>query len=596
MLLSPNSPLQSHRAALIAVLAEKLNVPELEVDKYLVATRSDNKVSRGDFALPIFTFAKSRKANPAALAQELALQLNDPGVLPEHFSRTQAAGPYLNFFFARLGLIPQLIDNLRAEGGTPWPHQNIRLTLEYSSPNIAKVFHVGHLRTTLIGAALERVLKHTGHEVITINHLGDWGTQFGFVWAGVQLFGEAVRDSDGNLKADATVDDLVDLYVRASALRKAQEAGAELVSGPLVNEMARAYFLRLEAGDPEAVGFWEWCLAISLTYFKEMYKRLGISFDHYTGESFYRDMLTDVEQRIRESNILEESEGALGVDLGEALGFARIFTEDGRSLYITRDLAAAIYRHDHFGPHRSLYVVAVQQSLHFAQLKGILDRMNHPSGNEIEHVPFGMVPGMSSRAGGAISLADFLDEAQERAFEAYQNEVTKRPEGVNEEVVAEKVAIGATYFYFLSHSNTKDFQFKWEEALNFRGDSGPYLQYALSRLNSIANNAITAGIEVGDITTVDYNLVATTNEGFDLVLLLCRFDETLSRVVATNELSPLAQYVLDVAKTFSKVYLILRVLGEDQARARAHLALFAATRQVLSRGLQLLGVPLVDRM
>ncbi len=245
--------------------------------------------------------------------------------------------------------------------------------LEYQSANIAKPFHVGHLRGTVIGLALDKVFRHRGYNLVTINHLGDWGTQFGFVWVGCQIWGRP---------AQADLEEIVNLYSRASALRKRQDKEELLPEDqgkPNANEMAREYFRKLEANDPEAVEFWQWCYEISIKYLQNICQRIGVQFDLYRGESFYRDMLPQVEATLRSANILEESRGALGVELGKPLGFARVFTEDGRSLYITRDIAAAIHRHEHFQPEKAIYVVGAPQRLHFSQLVGILDRLGHPS-------------------------------------------------------------------------------------------------------------------------------------------------------------------------------------------------------------------------
>jgi arginyl-tRNA synthetase len=568
---------------LITVLATALQVEPSLIEQHLTRSKT---IEHGEWSLPCFPFARGTAKKPHELAQELATSLP----LPSGIGAIKPVGPYLNFYVDRQKFARDTVGRIlseKLETGRLKTKQS-RIVIDYSSPNIAKVFHVGHLRTTLIGQALYRVFQHCNHDVIGINHLGDWGTQFGFVWAGKELWG---------LPSTASVDDLVDIYVKAAALRKAQEKGdvsPEDQDKPDVNEMARDYFLRLESNEPEAVAFWRWCLDISLTYFKAIYQRLGIEFDYYTGESFYRTMLGDVENVIRESGILEDSEGAQGVSLNGENGFVRIFAEDGRSLYITRDIAAAFYRHTTFHPEKTLYVVGAAQSLHFQQLKGILEKLNHPAAEEIVHVPFGNVPGMKTRDGGAISLQGYLQEAKERALNAYREEVEKRPVGLDEDMIAEQVAIGATYFYFLSHSNIKDFHFSWKQALNFQGDSGPYLQYALSRLHGIERRAREQGIELNEDYLQTSHL--TDDTAHELVVLLSRFDEVLTKVRETYEPSLLAAYALDIARTFSKAYQKLRVVDEDEPVAQARLALFRAVRYVLHLSLHLIGVPPVERM
>ncbi len=567
---------------LIKSIAEATNLDPGQVAKVLVRTRD---LAFGDFAFPCFMASKNLRTSPAECAKKLEQNLR----LPEGISKVEAVGPYLNFFCDTAAmareLIPRALGEKTAIGKKPQTDRTI--VIDYFAPNIAKTLHVGHLRTTFIGASLYRLFRHLGYQVIGVNHLGDWGTQFGFVFAGCEIWGKP---------ENATVDSLVDLYVRASALRKAQEAGSVQEADcdkPDVNLMARDYFRRLEDDDPDAHAFWQWCLDISLQYFQENLDRLGIHFDYHTGESFYRGMIGDIERKIKESGILENSRGALGVELGKELGFVRVFAEDGRSLYITRDIAAAVYRTETFKPEKILYVVAAQQTLHFKQLVELLRRMKHPAGEKVIHVPFGFVPGMKTREGGGISLKGFLDEAHRRALDTYREEVEKRPEGLDEESIAESVAIGATYFYFLSHSNIKDFQFSWKEALTFHGDSGPYVQYALARINSIETKAAEAGIT----ETMEFNekLLDGPLE-HELLSILSQFDEALAKTAADYEPYHIALYCLDLAKSVSKAYRALRVVGEEAELARSRLALFLACKYVLHTGLTLIGVPAVERM
>lgn len=568
---------------LITAIAAKTGLPEAAVEKILTRPKD---LTHGDFAFPCFAAAKEWKVPPPAAAERLLQEME----LPVDIERAVVAGPYLNFFLNRAHAAHQVISTILKAGKAygQRPDRNETVIIDYSAPNIAKPFHVGHLRTTLIGLSLYRVLKHLGYRVLGVNHLGDWGTQFGLVWAG---YLEAGRPTS------YTVDDLLSYYISASKLKKAQEAAAEGArddeSGAAITGVAREYFLKLEANDAEAMAFWKSCLDISIHYFEGCYQRLGIAFDHYQGESFYREMLPAVEDKIRQSGILENSRGALGVDLGKKLGFARVFAEDGRSLYITRDIACALYRHDTFHPVKILYVVAAQQTLHFQHLIEILRRMRHPVADTMKHVSFGFVPGMKTREGGAIALKDFLDEAHQRALSVYTEQVATRPEGLNEEQVAESVAIGAIYFYFLSHSNIKDFHFNWDEALNFQGDSGPYIQYALARLYSIAQKADEAGISIG--AEFDASLLSEESVR-ELVTKLGQFNEVLDRVAVDYEPYYLAQLLLDIARVFARAYRDLRVIGQPAEIASARLALFTATRTVLETGMTLLGMPAIQRM
>ena len=545
----------------------------------------------GDWSLPCFELAKTLKKAPPIVATELAEKIvTHISTLPQ-IESVKAVGPYINFFVNRSFWNEQLISSIVKSGQSfgSRPASKKTIVLEYSSPNIAKAIHVGHLRTTLIGASLDRVLRHLGYDVQSVNHLGDWGTQFGFVYAGAELFG-IPKDTE------IDVDGLVDLYIKATTLRKAQDTktvSADQQHFQNVNEMAREYFIRLEAGDEAAVKFWQWCLDISLTYLKAAYTRLGIHFDHYTGESFYKDMVPEVEAKVRASGILVDSRGALGVEFEEPLGFVRIFAEDGRSLYITRDIAAAMYRHEHFKPEKNLYVVAAQQMLHFKQLIAIMDKMKHPCAKEMVHIPFGFVPGMKTREGGAISLKLFLSEAFDKALDAYRNQVSKKPEGLDETVVAEQVAIGATYFYFLSHSNIKDFNFRWDEALSFQGDTGPYCQYALARINSLIQKATDAGIKPAE---KDFGAVLTDDASHEICSTLATFSSVLEKIEDDYEPNHLANFILQTAKLVSKNYKGLRVVGEESTIAAARLTLFIAVRDILNLSLHLLGMPTVERM
>lgn len=558
-----------------------------EIKPILVRTQD---TALGDYAFPCFALAKTRKMAPPQCAKEILANLE----LPAEFEKVQAVGPYLNFFLKRDKLCKELIssilsDSFKLQSSATGNAQPV--IIEYSSPNIAKNLHVGHMRTTLIGLSLEKIYKALGREVITINHLGDWGVQFGFIWAATQIWGSP---------ADATIDSLVELYVKAVQLDKLQEedqAPAELKHIERVSKIARDYFIKLEENDAVALEFWQWCLDLSLQEFKKIYHRIGIDFDHYTGESFYRDQIDGVEELVRSSGLLENSRGALGVDLGKELGFVRIFAEDGRSLYITRDIAAALYRESTYHPEKILYVVAAQQSLHFRQLKELLHRMKQPVAEKIIHVAFGFVPGMKTREGTAILFSDFLNEAHERALKVYLEQVSRRPEDLNEEQIAEQVAIGASYFYFLKHSNTKDFNFSWEQAMSFQGDSGPYLQYALARIYSIEANANQAGIssEAKDLVDFRPDLILD-KEAYEVISQLSRFSESVERAAAEYEPSIVAAYALDLAKNLAKAYNSLRVVGVDAELAKSRLALFISARKILASALTLIGVPIVKRM
>ncbi len=579
---------QQVKSSLARAIALFIDVKEAEVEKVLAPPKNR---SFGDLAFPCFIIAKKWKQSPVDCATELAKEL----ALPAGVSNASAVGPYVNFRFDVGSLTSEVLDPILASDpsldfDTPWWNQESRenIIVEYSSPNIAKPFHVGHLRATLIGNCLDRVFRRLGHKTISINHLGDWGTQFGFVWAGCKLWGQP---------KDESVEALVDVYRKATELKAAQEnleVPEEDKDLPDINEMARSFFIDLENDIPYAMDFWKWCSSISLEYLKRTYKRFDIVFDHYTGESFYRDKLDKISQELKKANILIESKGALGVDLGKELGFARILTPDGRSLYLTRDLATAEYRASTFNFDKCIYVVGAPQSLHFKQIKGVLKALGHDYADKINHVAFGHVMGMKTRGKGEfIELNSFIDEAEKRAIEAYQEQVTKRPDGLDEQNVAISVARAAIIFGTLSRSRLKDVQFKWEHALMFQGDTGPYVLYAYARINGIKEKANAAGVKA--TTSVDGSLL-TEDSARQLVSLLGQFKSTVERTAEECEPSILCTYALDVAKLFSKAYLDLQVVGAEPELAKARLSLFEAVKIVLGQALQLLGINPIERM
>ena len=570
--------------------------------------------SHGDLAFPCFSKGKELAMAPNAVALRIQSAWTDTvGV-----SKVSAMGPFLNISFDRPHFIAGVLREILSEGNSEMQKEGLEIRpqdpetviVEYSSPNIAKPFHVGHLRATLVGNCLDRVYSKLGYKVISINHLGDWGTQFGFVWAGCKLWGKP---------EEPTVRALVELYRRATGLKEEQLAEAEQTANreyPAVNDLARNFFVDLENGEPYAKDFWQWCLNISLAYFKSTYKKLGIEFDYYTGESFYSDKLEAIKLELERKGLLIESQGALGVPLsdhtqaqtpdpsaGEDLGFARIYTPDGRSLYLTRDLATAKYRAESFHFDRALYVVGAPQALHFKQLKSVLKLMGYNWADRIEHIAFGHVLGMKTRAGGEfVELNQFIEEATALALKAYHEQVAKRPENLDEVIVSEKVALAAIIFSNLSKNRLKDVTFNWKHALEFQGDSGPYLLYAYARINGIweklseTNPDLTIGnshlLNLGDI---DPSLIVE-DCSFQVILKIEEFSDTVMRTAQHNEPNELAEYALELAKSVSKAYSELKVVGTEPQLARARLALFESARLRLRDSLELLGIEPLERM
>ena len=547
-----------------------------------VSPTKDTKL--GDLAFPCFALAKTLGVTPP----ECALKLQREISLPKGFAKVEVQGPYLNFFYDRGAMTTDITGAVLKEGESfGGKTKTSTIVIDYSSPNISKPFHIGHLRTTIIGHSLYRVFSHLGHKVVGVNHLGDWGTQFGFVYAGCKIWGRPEGD----------MGKLVERYVDANLLRKAQDEGKEL-DKPNVQEIARDYFRRLEAGDAEATEFWQWNIDVSLDYYKRTYERMGCVFDSWNGESFYFKYFDEQVKLLKESGILEESRGALGVDLGEPLGFARLLTEDGRTLYLTRDVITADYRVKSYDPERLVYVVGAPQTLHFKQLKGILERLNHPAAKMVVHIPYGHVPGISTRKmkgdSGDISLDALLDDAHDRAKTAYESEVSRRPEGIDIENVAESVGLGAVFFNYLCRTNNKEFHFNWDEALNFKGDTGPYLMYAVARLFSVEEKAKGEGIVVAPSAN---GALLPEPEAWEIVTQLAKFNSVVERTALDYEPCNICNYALDLAKAISRAYLTLRVIGEeDKSVAQARLTLFVSARTVLASALKLLGINPLQRM
>lgn len=566
---------------LISSLVATSGLSRESIEKSVTPTK-DTK--HGDYAFPCFALAKIWQLSPP----ECAKKLQETVVLPKGFSRAEVQGPYLNFFLDRALITSRVTSEVLKQGAAYGGRtKSSTIVIDYSSPNISKPFHIGHLRTTIIGLALYNIFEHLGHKVVGVNHLGDWGTQFGFVYAGCHIWG----------KPEGDMNSLVGRYVDANLLRKAQDEGKEL-DKPNVQEIARDYFRRLEAGDQEAVDFWKWNIEASLQYYRKTYERMGCKFDSWNGESFYSQFFEEYTKVLKESGILENSRGALGVDLGEPLGFARLLTEDGRTLYLTRDVITADYREKTYSPERLVYVVGAPQTLHFKQLRGIMERLHHPAASKIVHIPYGHVPGISTRKmkgeSSDISLDALLDDAHDRAKTAYESEVARRPEGVDVEAVAESVGLGAVFFNYLCRTNNKEFHFNWDEALNFKGDTGPYLMYAVARLYSIEEKAAADGLLPSQYAQGEH---LSEIEAWEIVSLLSKFNAVIEKTALDYEPCNVCNYALDLAKAISRAYLTLRVMGEEKKEvAQARLTLFVSARTVLATALSLLGMRTLRRM
>jgi arginyl-tRNA synthetase len=540
------------------------------------------EAAHGDLSFPTFGLAKTLRKAPAAIAAELSAKLSSS---IEGAMSVSAVGPYVNARFESSAFMAAVLAEVRASkesygGGTEGAGKTI--VIDYSSPNIAKPIGFHHIRTTVLGHALANLHRHLGFTVEGINYLGDWGKQFGLVAAGFEVFGDAARRRD--------MGHLVDVYVKANARAEAE---------PAFDEKARAFFRRMEQGEQDALALWSEFRETSLAGFRPLYARLGIRFEHIEGESRYEGRMDQVIAEIARTVGVRESDGALVVDLPYAENEPPILLKksDGSTLYATRDLAAAEDRWERFHFDRSLYVVARDQSLHFAQVFRVLKAMGKPWADRCLHVAFGRIAGMSTRRGEVVLLSDVLDEARDRALEKVrENQAAGRIHTDDVETLAEQVGLGAVLFGDLKNRRNSDYTFDWDEVLSFEGHTGPYLQYAHARACSVLSRG------------------GGAPEAFDSAALGLPEEEALLRAVAlfpravrmgaeAYEPSFVAGHLLEVAAAFSRWYTLgnqdrtKRVLTEDDARVRAaRLALTDAVRITLRVGLSLLGLPTPEKM
>ena len=570
-------------------------VPEIADDQLAAELVKPPKPEMGDLGWPCFALAKSRKKAPPAIAGEIAGALADaPGFARSPFAEIRAVGPYVNFIYRGDALagaaVGRALENPDAWGASA-EGAGKTVVIDYSSPNIAKPLGVHHIRSTMIGASLARIFRALGWKVVTVNHLGDWGTTFGQLMVSYK---EAESASPGQ-RVD--VHSLLRFYIQFHAAAGEDES---------LKDEARDWFRKLEAGDPEAVRLWKIFLEESLKDLKKLYKRLNVDFDHYLGESFYNDRMDATLARLRAKNLLKNSDGAEVVDL-EDLGMPPLLAvkRDGASTYATRDLAAAEYRRDAFHFDLSLYVVANQQELHFRQVFAALERMGHDWARGCEHVKFGMLafaPGVfgeeratgATRKGQVLFLEEVLDKAVERA-KGIILENAREPEATeNADRLAETIGVGAVVFSEFLQRRSRDVLFSWERALNLHGDSGPYLQYTHARLCSVARKA-GIGANPG---AVDWKRLETPLER-EIMLALSGFGDVVASAAREREPSLIATYLLDLSALFNRMFTDKdrhRIVTGDAELTAARAALAAAVRVTLARGLFLMGIEAPERM
>ena len=572
-----NMDTRSQIAALAAECIKSLwpeaeGLPGAEDIKGLLAVPPDPAL--GDYAFPCFRLAKPLRTPPPKIAEAVCAAWTH-----EDVASVQAVNGYMNFFLNRANFAAQTMAALQAQGdrfGSSDIGKGKTVCLDYSSINIAKRFHIGHLSTTMIGHSLKRIFDFLGYETVGINHLGDWGTQFGKMICAYKKWG---RKEDVEARG---IDAMTELYVRFH-----QEAEKD----PALEDEGRAWFKKIEDNDPEAMEIFRWFKEVTLKDAAKVYDKLGVSFDSYAGESFYNDKMEPVIQELREKGLLTESQGAQVVDLSDDnMPPCLILKSDGATIYATRDLAAAVYRQDTYHFDKCLYVVAYQQDLHFRQVFRVLEKMGYPWAKGCVHVAFGMISfegeALSTRKGNVVLLEDLLDQAVEKAREIIEE---KSPNLENKDEVARQVGIGAVVYTDLSNNRIKDIDFRWDRALNFDGESGPYVQYTHARCCSLLRKA--EGITVEP----DWSAL-TDDEAQALLRLLSRFPDVVLDAADKYEPSMITRAVTDIAQAFNKYYYEHRILDGEPAQAAARVALADATRQVIRTGLYLIGIEAPERM
>ena len=539
--------------------------------------------SMGDYAFPCFRLAKTMRKAPNLIATELAEKLQGEQL----FSEVSPVNAYVNMFVSREEMMKSTVSEVLEEKenfGRSDIGGNKKVIVEFSSPNIAKPFHIGHIRSTVIGNSLSKIYDALGYDVFKINHLGDYGTQFGKMICAYRRWGNREDVINSPIKT------LLGYYTKFHV---------EVEEHPELEDEARAIFTKLEQGSKKEVELWQWFREESLKEFQRVYDMLGIEFDSYNGESFYSDKMPRFEKELSDKGLLQESKGAQVVDLEEyKLGTALIKKSDGSSLYITRDIAAAVYRKENYDFYKNIYVVATQQNLHFQQLFKIIELMGYDWANQCVHVPFGMVRleegTMSTRHGRVVFLEDVLNGAIEKTREIIEE---KNPNIENLEEITSQVGIGAVVFNELSNNRIKDYTFKWDQILNFDGETGPYVQYTHARCASLLRKAgedIVAKAQ--DPKNVDFALLAKSDSAYELTKLIYAFPGVVEQAGEKYEPSIITRHIIDIAQCFNKFYHDEHIIVDDEVEKTSKIALVIATKRGIATGIGLLGMKAPERM
>lgn len=567
----------SYKSKISEQIAKATNIPQEEIEKYIEIPKD---MANGDYAFPCFKLAKTLKKSPIVIANEIKQEFQ---IEEDIISKVEVVGGYLNFFVNKLNKTKQIIEEManNEQYGKSNFGKGTNIIVEFSSPNIAKPFHIGHLRTTGIGQALYNIYKFLGYNVIGINHLGDYGTQFGKMIEGYKKWG-----SEYSFK-EHPIDDLLDLYVRINELCKNDEN--------VLNE-CRENFKKLENGDKYCIEIWKKFKELSLQEFQRIYNMLGTTFDSWNGEAFYTDKMPEVIDILQKSGHLVESNGAKIINLEDQniSTPCMIVKSNGSTTYGTRDLAAILYRARTYDYDKCLYVVGSEQDLHFRQVFGSARYLGLDEKyiKGLEHISYGMIRletgKMSTREGTLIKLEDLLNEAISRVDKILEE---KNPDVENKEDIARKVGIGAVVFNNLATSRVKDQIFKWEEVLNFQGETGPYIQYTYVRTQSVLNKA--QYMPKAEEININ-NLQDKYSQ--NIINIIYNFEETLKQVVYKNEPSILARYLIDLAKSYSLFYNENKIICNEKEIQNARIYLTYMVGKVLKQGAKLLGIEMPEKM
>ncbi|MQB58502.1 arginine--tRNA ligase [Limosilactobacillus reuteri] len=561
----------SDKQQVAAALAQAL--PEMDVKEIEAKIERPKDSSNGDYAFPTFFLAKTLHKAPQMIASELVEKVDQNG-----FEKVVVAGPYINFFLDKAQVGAKILQTILADpehyGEIDLGHQS-NVTIDYSSPNIAKPMGMGHLRSTMIGEAVARILEKVNYKLIRIDYLGDWGTQFGKLMAAYEMWGD-----EAEVKKDP-INTLLKYYVRINN---------EADEHPEYTEAGRNWFAKLEHGDEEAWRLWHWFREVSLERFQRVYKMLDVNFDSFNGEAFSAQKMEEPIQLLRDKNLLKPSRGAEIVDLDEYnLPPLLIIKSNGTTTYITRDLATALFRKRMYGHAKSLYVVGAEQETYFKQLRAALKEMGFNWWDQIEHISFGLMnlngKKMSTRKGNVVSLEDVLNDSIDLARKQIAE---KNPDLENADEVAKEVGVGAVIFHDLKNYRRNAVNFKLEDVVKFEGETGPYVQYARARAESILRKG---GIR--DFSDVD--LTKAGAEAWELISFLGQYSEAIKRAALNYDPSVIAKYALELAKKFNQYYAHTRILDKDEAQP-ARLALTQAVSDVLKSALDLLDIKAPDEM